>query len=170
MDGYPMTYAKAMRSQADIESMKNLVVSYACGLDARDWTSFRSLFLDQIELDYAAVGSLVGSHSADGWTARCGALEEFDATLHRISNQRCSISGDGAVVDSYVDAVHFLTLNEGVLLAHISGAYVHGMRRNANGEWRIASVTLRAAGYPNGKENFDRAFAIVRDRYANRPI
>lgn len=162
-----MTQSTGMLSQADIQVMKDLVVGYACGLDARDWPRFRSLFLGQIELDYAAVGSLVGPFSADAWTERCGLLGGFDATLHRISNVRCSMAAGGAVVDSYIDAVHYLTVDDGILLAHITGRYVHGVRRDASGEWRISSVKLSAAGYPNGKANFDRAFAIVRDRYLN---
>ncbi|HEX7849300.1 MAG TPA: nuclear transport factor 2 family protein [Sphingomonas sp.] len=156
-----------MLSFSDEQTLSHMVVGYACALDARDWTAYRALFTDTIELDYGSIGSIVGPILADAWTTRCGALGGFDATLHRIANLRCVAQGeDRAAVHSYVDALHFITVDGEVLLAHLAGRYTHGFVRDADGRWKIASCALGVAGYPNGQDNFVRAFAAARARHA----
>ena len=137
----------------------DVVTAYACALDARDWAGFRGLFTDTIELDYGAIGSIVGPIAADAWTERCGLLGHFDATRHRLSNIRVAIDGARARVDSYIDAVHFIDGAAGDL----SGSYVHELVRDG-GRWRIAKVTLEVAGYPLGAAAFAAVFAAARDR------
>jgi hypothetical protein len=156
-----------MLSFSDEQTLSQMVIGYACALDARDWPAFRALFTDRVELDYGAIGSIVGPIDADAWTTRCHALGGFDATLHRIANLRCVADGeDKATAHSYVDALHFITVEAEVLLAHLTGTYTHGFRRDDNGQWKIASCTLAVAGYPNGQDNFVRAFAAARARHA----
>ena len=155
-----------MLSFSDEQALSKMVVAYACALDDRDWPAFRALFTDTIHLDYGAIGSIVGDIDADAWTTRCGALGGFDATLHRINNIRCAADGpDRAVAQSYIDALHFITVDNEVVLAHLTGTYVHGFRHDADGGWKIASCALGVAGYPNGQENFARAFAAARARH-----
>lgn len=141
----------------------DLVIAYACALDARDWAGFRALFTDEIAIDYGAIGSLVGHIAADDWTARCTLLEQFDATRHRLSNLRVREDGERATVDSYIDAVHFITIDGTALAGDLAGSYRHDLVR-AGGGWRIAGVTLTVAGYPLGRVAFDAAFAAARER------
>ncbi|PKB13410.1 SnoaL-like protein [Novosphingobium kunmingense] len=141
-----------------------LVVGYACALDQRDWAAFRSLFGERVRLDYGAIGSVVGPIAADLWTQRCRALEGFDATLHRITNMRVTRAGDTAVVDSYVDALHFITIGRVELVGQLAGTYRHELVRAAKDRWQIAACTIRAAGFPGGRVAFDRAFAAARAR------
>lgn len=143
------------------------MVGYACALDARDWSGYRALFTDTITLDYGAIGSLVGPIAADDWTARCRALEGFDATLHRLSNIRGVVEGDRATVDSYVDALHFVTEDGVERCGQLAGRYVHRLVRGGAG-WRIAGCTLHVAGYPGGRDAFAQAFTIARTRFAQR--
>lgn len=156
-----------MLSFSDEQILSQMVVGYACALDARDWTAYRALFTDTIELDYGSIGSIVGPIDADAWTTRCHALGGFDATLHRIANPRYVADGAGqATAHSYIDALHFITVDGEVLLAHLTGTYAHGFRRDDQGRWKIASCALAVAGYPNGQDNFVRAFAAARARHA----
>jgi hypothetical protein len=155
-----------MLSLSDERTLAQMVIGYACALDARDWQSYRALFTDTITLGYGSIGSIEGQIDADAWTARCGSLGGFDATLHRINNIRCHGTETEAVVQSYVDAVHFITVNGEVLLAHLVGTYRHDFSRGADGAWRISGCALGVAGYPNGQENFVRAFTEARARFA----
>ncbi|WP_077145023.1 nuclear transport factor 2 family protein [Sphingopyxis sp. KK2] len=148
----------------DREAAAAAVSCYAAALDARDWAAYRALFTDDIAIDYGAIGSLVGVVAADKWTDRCRALEGFDATAHRLSNISVAIDGDNATVTSIVDAAHFVTVNDAVLLGDLIGRYTHHLVR-ADG-WRIAGVTLTVVGYPAGKDAFDAAFAAARAIFA----
>ena len=144
-----------------------LVIGYGCALDARDWGGYRALMLDTIELDYGAIGSIVGPISSDAWADRCRALGAFDATLHRVTNIRCAMIDEAtAAADSYVDALHFIRDGDDEILGHLVGHYHHRFGRNAAGLWRIARCDLRVAGYPGGQANFTRAFTVARARFA----
>lgn len=134
------------------------VIAYAMALDARDWTGFRALFEDEIEVDYGSLGSLHATVDAQVWTDRCRVLGGFDATHHKISNIVVETAGDTARVTSYVDAAHFI----GDLSGFVLGTYIHDFRRDPNG-WRIRAVRLVVAGYPGGgRAAFDRAFEAAR--------
>ncbi len=156
-----------MLSLADERVLAGLVTGYACALDARDWSGFRALFADVVTLDYGSIGSVTGPIDADAWTTRCHALGGFDSTLHRIANLRCVADGDRrAVAHSYIDAVHYIDVDGETLFAHVTGTYRHDCVRGADGRWRIGGCVLNVAGYPNGKDNFVRAFAAARARFA----
>ena len=156
-----------MLSPSDERRLAEMVVGYACALDARDWPAYRALFTETIVLDYSAIGSVTGPIQADAWTTRCHALGGFDATLHRIANLRCRSEGEGrAVVHSYVDAVHYIDSD----LAHVTGTYTHHFVRDGDQAWRIGGCAFRVAGYPNGQANFAKAFAAARARFAAMTI
>jgi hypothetical protein len=156
----------AIEAFLDREAAMAVVTCYASALDARDWSAYRALFTDDIAIDYGAIGSLVATVPADEWTNRCKALEGFDATAHRLHNMVAAIDGDHATVTSIVDAVHFIGLDDRMLLGDLIGRYTHGLIRD-NG-WKIAAVTLTAVGYPAGKPAFDAAFAAARTQFAER--
>jgi hypothetical protein len=155
-----------MLSLSDERMLAQMVIGYACALDARDWRSYRALFTDTITLGYDSIGSIEGQIDADAWTARCGSLAGFDATLHRISNIRCHGTETTAAVDSYVDALHFIAIDGETLVAHLTGTYRHDFRRGEDGAWRISGCALGVAGYPNGQDKFVRAFTEARARFA----
>lgn len=148
---------------AEAPTPEALVIGYACALDARDWPAYRALFTDTIALDYGAIGSITGPIAADEWVARCRALEGFHATLHRLSNLRCTIAGETAQVDSYVDALHFVTDSGIEHCGRLAGRYHHRLKHGPDG-WRISGCTLHVAGYPGGQAAFAHAFAIARAR------
>ena len=81
------------------------VIAYAMALDARDWTGFRALFEDEIEVDYGSLGSLHATVDAQVWTDRCRVLGGFDATHHKISNIVVETAGIGQSDTEIVDLV-----------------------------------------------------------------
>lgn len=85
------------------QDVADLLVRYATGIDRRDWTLFRTCFTDDCEADYGDIGVWHGVDAIAGWMeqthAACG------HTLHRITNQAVSPSGDRVTARSYVDAI-----------------------------------------------------------------
>ena len=154
----------------DREAAASVVLAYASALDARDWVRYRSLFTEEIAIDYGAIGSIISVIAADEWTNRCRALEGFDATAHRLHNVDCRIEGDTAIVTSIVDAAHFVTVGDEVLIGDLIGHYTHHLRRQPAIQlgWKISGVTLTVAGYPAGKAAFDNAFTAARAIFAER--
>ena len=51
----------------DRAAISDVVHAYATGLDRRDWKLYRSIFMDQIEMDFESVGIQPGEFSADDW-------------------------------------------------------------------------------------------------------
>ena len=146
----------------DPHALAGRVVAYATALDARDWTAFRDLFEDLIEIDYSSLGSLHDTVDAHVWTDRCRVLGGFDATHHKVSNIVVEVTGGAACVTSCVDAAHFI----GDLSGYVLGFYTHGFRRHADG-WKIHACKLVVAGYPGGgRAAFDRAFDAARAAHA----
>lgn len=137
------------------------VISYAEALDTRNWPRFRSLFTDEIALDYGAIGSLVDTIAADVWTMRCRLLGFFDATRHRVGNFQFRSEGAVAVVTSSIDAAHFITVGDHCLHGDLCGTYVHEFCREA-GIWKISGCRLEVAGFPAGRVAFDAGFAAAR--------
>jgi hypothetical protein len=138
-----------------------VVTAYAMALDARDWTAFRALFEDEIEVDYSSLGSIRAAMPAQAWVDRCKVLGGFDATQHKVSNFVIDHRDEAARVTSYVDAAHFI----GDLEAYACGTYVHDLRRHG-GVWKIRACGFTVAGYPGGRAQFDRALDAARAAYA----
>ncbi|MDO9370249.1 MAG: nuclear transport factor 2 family protein [Sphingopyxis sp.] len=158
--------ATAIDTFLDRQAAAAVVTSYATALDARDWDAYRALFVDNIAIDYGAIGSLIATVAADEWTNRCKALEGFDATAHQLHNIVATIEGDCATVTSIVDAVHFILAGERAMLGDLIGRYTHRLVRQDR--WKIAGVTLAVVGYPAGKAAFDAAFAAARANFSER--
>lgn len=142
--------------------LTDVVTAYAMALDAHDWSGFRDLFEDEIEVDYSSLGSIQAVMPAQAWVDRCKVLGAFDATQHKVSNFRVELDGDEAVVVSYVDAAHFI----GDLQGFACGTYVHRFRRHADA-WKICACTFRLAGHQGGRPAFDAAFAAARARFGS---
>ncbi len=117
---------------------------YAYGLDGKDWELYRSIFQDQITLDFSSFnGKPAAAMSADAWVASCRVLfEGLDASQHQMTNPLVEIDGDEARCRMYVQAEHFLLNDQGDDSFALGGHYDDRLVRTAEG-WRIAAVTLR---------------------------
>ncbi len=132
----------------DRAAISDVVHAYATGLDRRDWTLFRSIFTDAIEMDFASVGLRVGSYDADEWVRDAARLfAGFAATQHTSTNHVHDVRGDEATCTSNMQAEHFVArepddgLADGADRWTIGGYYTNELVRTADG-WKLAKVTL----------------------------
>jgi ketosteroid isomerase-like protein len=117
----------------DRDDIAAVVLSYATGIDRRDWTLFRSIFTEDCELDYGEIGAWKG---ADAVTEFMRAAHELAGhTMHRLTNQVITVDGDTAQARTYVDALIMLADNSSGVNA--AGFYDDEFVRTEQ-RWQIA--------------------------------
>ena len=68
-------------------TITDVVNRYATGLDRRDWPLLRSIFTDEIDMEYTSVGIKPGRYSADRWVRNSEVLfAGFGPTQHTLTN------------------------------------------------------------------------------------
>lgn len=85
------------------QDVADVLVRYATGIDRRDWALFRTCFTVDCVADYGSIGVWHGADAITEWMEQSHA--ECGHTMHRITNQAFSPSGDGVAARSYVDAI-----------------------------------------------------------------
>jgi hypothetical protein len=139
-----------LRELLDRAAISDVVYAYATGLDRRDWRLFRSIFLDEIEMDFASVGIRPGLFKAEDWVRDARVLfAGFLATQHTSTNHVHEIEGDRARCVSSMQAEHFIAREPGDGLEGrpdgdrwtIGGYYVDELARTPSG-WKLAKVAL----------------------------
>lgn len=119
---------------------------YALGIDTRDWALYRSIFTDEVTMDFSSYSGAPAAHMrADAWVAQCKPLfEGLDATQHSMTNPMVDIAPDGntARCRMYMQAEHFLRNDQGDSAFALGGYYDDQLVRTPAG-WKIAAVTLR---------------------------
>jgi len=117
---------------------------YALGIDTRDFDLLRSVFTDEITMDFEDYsGYPATTLKADDWVAACRSLlTGLDATQHVMSNPIVDIDGDEAVSKIYMKAEHFLRNDQGSFDFTIGGYYTDRLRR-IDSRWTIHAVTLK---------------------------
>ena len=124
---------------ADRAAILDVLARFAHGIDGRDWPLYRSVFTDEIDVDYTSYrpGSLARM-AADDWVARARRLfPGLDATQHVLVNPWVRADGDAVRVQTSMRADHFL----GGARYTLGGHYVHRLVADGSG-WRISAVTL----------------------------
>lgn len=131
---------KLLQDRADITDLIN---RYATGIDRRDWALYRSIFADELEMDFSSYSGQPGSKmTGDEWVAGVQLLlPGFDATQHLFSNFVIEVDGDEATATVYMQAEHFIANSLGDNSHTLGGYYVHKLRRGAEG-WKIHATTL----------------------------
>ena len=132
----------------DRAAISDTVHAYATGLDRRDWKLYRSIFTDEIEMDFESVGIRAGTYDADKWVRDAQRLfRGFAATQHTSSNHVHEIRGDEATCISNMEAEHFVASEPGGddtpegMRWTIGGYYENGLVRSPTG-WKLSRVTL----------------------------
>lgn len=139
----------ALQLLLDRAAISDVVHAYATGLDRRDWALYRSIFLDEIEMDFTSVGIRSGTYKADDWVRDARALfAGFTATQHTSTNHVHEIHGDEATCVSSMQAEHFFAREAGEAPAApdaerwtIGGYYVNELVRQGAG-WKLRRVKL----------------------------
>lgn len=137
-----MTVDPQLQLLTDRAAISDVLHRYATGLDTRDWTLYRSIFTDEVEMDFSSIGMAAGRVKADDWVERARVLfAGFDATQHLSANHVHDIRGDEATCTSYMRAEHFVLTSEGENYYTMGGYYINRLVRTSYG-WKLAAVTL----------------------------
>ncbi len=127
---------------ADRAAISDVLHRYATGLDMRDWALYRSVFTDEVDIDFSSAGIPAGRMKADDWVERLRVpFAGFDATQHLSANHVHDIRGDEATCTSYMRAEHFVINSEGENYYTLGGYYTNRLVRTADG-WKLCGVTL----------------------------
>ncbi|MDT5336696.1 MAG: hypothetical protein QOD90_2201 [Mycobacterium sp.] len=122
-----------MTEREDRQDISDVLLRYATGIDRRDWTLFRTAFVDDCELDYGEIGAWHGIDAVTDFMETSHAAAGH--TMHRLTNQVIAVDGDRAQARTYVDGlIMFGDGNSGV---NAVGFYDDDVIRTAIG-WRIA--------------------------------
>ncbi|GAA0486275.1 hypothetical protein GCM10009096_31320 [Parasphingorhabdus litoris] len=119
------------------------VLKYATGIDWHQWDLYRSIFADEIMLDFSSwSGDPASIMPADDWVAGVRAtLEPFDATQHVLTNFVIDLKEDRANCICYMAAHHHLVVDGERQMHSIGGYYVHELERAGEG-WLIHKTQL----------------------------
>lgn len=137
---------------ATFTAVTRRLYEYAYGIDTRDWTLYRSIFTDQIDMDFSSYsGEAAKTFTADDWVRGVQPLfEGLDATQHSLSNPLIDVEGNRARCRMYMQAEHFLTQGQGDSSYAIGGYYDDQLIRTDMG-WRISAVTLNVLWHRGNK-------------------
>ena len=123
-------------------ALQDVMLSYAAGVDERDFDLYRSCFADDVEV-FGFGDEVV--HGAEAWLAYVkNALERFGPTQHMLGPQLATVDGDNAHCRTDVQALHYLKEPEGSTLT-LWATYKSDMRR-IDGRWRIVRHELVSRG------------------------
>jgi hypothetical protein len=136
-----------LRELEDREAIGRAIVTYGFSFDRRDWTLHRSLFLDEIEMDFSAsIGSGLSRMRADDWVAAVRPFfEALPATQHIAYALRTEITGDEAYVVSLLHAQHYLPNGMGEPVQRMVGWCENWLVRTPAG-WRFRRSSSTSTG------------------------
>jgi 3-phenylpropionate/cinnamic acid dioxygenase small subunit len=139
-----MTNDAARSAIADRLAIVDVISNYATGLDARDWTLWRSVFVDDVVFDLSSWSHEPARRlSADRVVAaQARIFAELSTTQHFIANHRITIDGDRARVLAHMRAEHWLPVEGGATERYtMFGYYDDKLVRTADG-WKITEMQL----------------------------
>lgn len=149
------TTATTLQHLIDRAAISDLVLSYATGIDRRDWLLYRSIFTPRVAFDFTTWAGVKEEMAADDWVASVKAtLACFDATQHTMSNHVITLDGDRATIVVHMNALHYF---EGEV-QQLGGYYTNGLVRTSDG-WKIASCRLVITWEQGDRALFHRAAA-----------
>jgi SnoaL-like domain len=127
----------------DHQAITETVYRYALGIDTRDWALYRSIFADQITVDFSSYGGRpVATMRADEWVASVQPLfTGLAATQHTMTNPIVTVDGDNATCTMYMQATHALDHDNDDAWFTIGGYYTDTLR-STTGLWSITGVML----------------------------
>lgn len=127
----------------DFLDITSCVYKYSYGIDTRDWELYRSIFVEQIRVDFSSYNGVEPSTiKADDWVSNLQPLfMGLDSSQHQMSNPLVEIDGDKARCRMYVQAEHFFQTSSGDPDYALGGHYDNTLIKTDK-NWLINSVTL----------------------------
>ncbi|MEL7397760.1 MAG: nuclear transport factor 2 family protein [Pseudomonadota bacterium] len=122
----------------DREEITQVIVNYGLAFDMQDWTLHRSVFTDEIQMDFSAsVGDGLATMTADEWVAAVRPFfANLEGTQHIAMPLTIEIDGDTAYVRSMLHAQHHLPNSRGGSVQTMVGYYDNWLVRTGEG-WKI---------------------------------
>lgn len=153
----------------DYLAITDTVYSYATGLDLKDWSLFRSIFADEVEMDFESWNQIPRHRiRADDLASNIRVyFTGLDATQHSMTNPRVKLDGDKARCIVYMQAEHFLNDQDPSRRFVIGGFYTDDLVRTASG-WKLVSVTLTVLWTRGDRSFMDDAHERGRQRLQQR--
>lgn len=154
-----MTDADRLQVLLDRAAIVDVMSAYATGLDARDWTLWRSVFLDEVLFDLSSwSGQPARRLDADRVVAsQARIFAELAVTQHVIANHRITIEGDRARVLAHMRAEHWSDVpGVGQGRYTMFGYYDDKLVRTPQG-WRIGEMQLNVTRTEGDRAVMDEA-------------
>ena len=123
-------------------ALEDLVRAFGLCIDRRDWGRYRTLFVDEVEVDYhpRKPGIPTGPVVAEAWAAGAAAcFDRIPATQHAITVVAVDQTGDTATVTSNLAARHHDPGTTGGAIFTEFSRYEHACRLTPAG-WKITGV------------------------------
>jgi len=162
-----MNDADCLQTLRDRAELIDVLSAYATGLDARDWTLWRSVFIDEVVFDLSSwSGQPARRLNADRVVAaQARIFAELAVTQHFITNHRITIEGDRARVLAHMRAEHWLAPPAPASRDRYTmfGYYDDKLVRTASG-WRIAEMQLNVTRTEGDRAVMDEATRRARER------
>jgi len=151
---------KELKDKSDIQET---ILKYATGIDTRNWALYRSIFADEVEIDFSSYSGQPGATmKGDDWVAGVQMmLPGFDATQHVLTNFVIDLRGDEATATVYMKAEHFIANSLGDNSHTLGGYYVHKLKRHGEA-WKIHATTLNVT-WSRGNRH---VYELARERVA----
>lgn len=129
---------------ADYHDIVRRRYEYAFSIDTRDWDLHRSIFTDEITMDFSSYsGQPSSTMAADAWVNGLKPLfTGLQASQHVMTNPIVDVDGETARLRMYMKAEHFLHNDAGSYDFALGGYYDDRLIRVDSG-WRIRAVTLK---------------------------
>lgn len=133
----------------DRRAIAETIYLYAMGIDAKDFELYRSIFADQVEIDFSSYeGSSVpepNSLTGDEWVNRVKPLfTGLAATQHSMTNPIVTLDGNFASCRMYMQAHHVFEPEKKDSWFTIGGYYDDTLARDAESPsgWKLTGVKL----------------------------
>ena len=125
---------------------------FAQGIDLREWETLRSVFADEITVDYTSYrGGDPVVMTADDWVAKAQRrFATMTATQHSMTNPRVDGSNATATCRMYVEAHHAAVIDGQEEHCRIGGEYRDELRLN-DGQWLITTLRLDVRWYQGNR-------------------
>jgi hypothetical protein len=142
-DPYTLLNGFPGAAQSGPDGPKWIVQEVARRADARDWSALRTLFSENVEVDYTSVGGgsparMAADALIAGWKDGLG---RYNATHHTFAPADVQIDGTSAIARFQGQATHVRTENGSDVRWTCGGEYLFRFVRDA-AAWKLTAVTF----------------------------